>query len=100
MVQVKEETRISPTPIQRRWLVRGLSQPGGKLPLFDLEGQKISARTVRFCIEHGWAEPWFTNPIKPDWLVCRLTHVGRQALGANIVRIPIGNRPTSLQRDW
>ncbi|MBO6838643.1 MAG: hypothetical protein JJ878_18845 [Alphaproteobacteria bacterium] len=56
---------------------RGLRQPGGKLPLFDNEGQRISDRTVRSCIEQGWAEPWFNNPLKPDWLVCKLTESGR-----------------------
>ena len=65
---------------QREWLARGLEQPGGKLPLFDRDGQKFSDRTVRACIRQGFAEPWFDNPIKPDWLVCRLTDKGRIAL--------------------
>ena len=65
---------------QRAWLLRGLEQPGGKLPLFDRDGQKISERTVRSCIRQGLAELWFENPIKPDWLVCRLTDKGRIAL--------------------
>ena len=65
---------------QRDWLLRGLSQPGGKLPLFDRDGQKISDRTIKSCIRRGWAEPWFENPIKPDWLVCKLTESGRRAL--------------------
>jgi hypothetical protein len=34
-------------------------------------------RTIRACIEQGWAERWFANPLKPDWLVCRLTDPGR-----------------------
>jgi hypothetical protein len=68
---------IHPTPVQRRWLRGGLGQPGGKLPLFDANGQRVSERTVRSCIAHGWAEPWFSNPLKPDWLVCKLTHLGR-----------------------
>ncbi|MEX2199826.1 MAG: hypothetical protein WD711_00400 [Dongiaceae bacterium] len=67
-----------PSPVQRRWLERGLAQPGGKLPLFDEWGQRISERTVRACIDQGWAEPWFTNPLKPDWLVCKLTDAGRE----------------------
>ncbi|MDA0997881.1 MAG: hypothetical protein O2944_06715 [Proteobacteria bacterium] len=71
-----------PTDGQLRWLRRGLTQPGGKLPLFDGFGQKVSERTVRSCIRHGWAEPWFSNPIKPDWLVCRLTEHGRSAADA------------------
>lgn len=70
-------TFAHPTPAQRRWLRSGLEQPGGKLPLFDADGQRVSDRTVRSCIAHGWAEPWFSNPLKPDWLVCKLTHLGR-----------------------
>lgn len=59
---------------------RGLDQPGGKLPLFDERGQRVNAQTIRSCIERGWAERWFANPLKPDWLVCRLTGAGREAL--------------------
>lgn len=66
-----------PTVTQLAWLSRGLDQAGGKLPLFDRYGQRYDARTIRSCIEQGWAEPWFKNPIKPDWLVCRLTDEGR-----------------------
>lgn len=69
------------TAQQRRWLARGLAQAGGKLPLFDADGQRISRRTVEACIRAGWAEPWFDNPLKPDWLVCRLTDQGRTVLG-------------------
>ena len=69
---------------QRDWLLRGLSQPGGKLPLFDRDGQRINDRTVKSCIRHGFAEPWFENPIKPDWLVCKLTDKGRGALNAAV----------------
>lgn len=77
-VQVKDEPQPSAT--QRAWLVRGLSQPGGKLPLFDESGQRISPRTIQSSIDRGWAEPWFANPTKPDWLVCKLTELGRNAL--------------------
>jgi hypothetical protein len=69
--------RHAPTAIQRAWLRRGLNQPGGKLPLFDEYGQHIDPRTVRACVEQGWAEPWYPNPLKPDWMVCRLTARGR-----------------------
>lgn len=62
---------------QLRYLRLGLEQPGGKLPLFDQSGQEIKPATIRSCIEKGWAEPWFSNPVKPDWLVCRLTGKGR-----------------------
>lgn len=65
---------------QHQWLERGLDQPGGKLPLFDHQGQRVSERTIRSCLEKGWAEPWFANPIKPDWNICRLTDLGRKAL--------------------
>ncbi len=72
----------SPSPAQLKWLRRGLSQPGGKLPLFDDWGQRVSEQTVRSCIAQGWAEPWFANPLKPDWLVCKLTSVGRSIAAA------------------
>ncbi|MGQ0664199.1 MAG: hypothetical protein ACT4P2_11570 [Pseudomonadota bacterium] len=67
-----------PTPVQRAWLKRGLDQAGGKLPLFDADGKRVDPRTIRSCVEHGWAEPWFANPLKPDWLVCRLSESGRR----------------------
>lgn len=67
----------APTDVQKAWLARGMAQPGGKLPLFDDAGRRIDARTIRACIDQGWAEPWFANPLKPDWLVCRLTDAGR-----------------------
>ena len=74
----KPSTR--PTAAQRAWLRSGLDQPGGKLPLFDERGQRVNERTIRSCIEQGWAEPWFDNPIKPDWMVCKLTDEGRNSV--------------------
>ena len=68
---------VRPTEQQRTWLARGLKEPGGKLPLFDESGQRVNVRTIRSCIDQGWAERWFVNPIKPDWLVCKLTDRGR-----------------------
>lgn len=78
-----DETTSTPThltPAQYRWLARGLEQPGGKLPLFDRNGRKVNAAMIRRCIEKGLAEPWFANPLKPDWLVCKLTDRGRALL--------------------
>jgi len=66
-----------PTAAQRAWLRRGLNEPGGKLPLFDEQGQRYDARTIRACLARGWAAPWTNNPIKPDWLICKLTESGR-----------------------
>ncbi|MGH6990482.1 MAG: hypothetical protein ACREFD_02990 [Stellaceae bacterium] len=68
----------TPTAIERAWLRRGLEEPGGKLPLFDEFGQSVNPTLVRACLDQGWAEPWFANPLKPDWLVCKLTEAGRQ----------------------
>lgn len=67
-----------PTLPELFYLRRGLTQPGGKLPLFDLDGQTIAREVVRSCLKRGWAEPWFANPLKPDWLVCKLTEAGRR----------------------
>jgi hypothetical protein len=74
--------RPAPTPAQRGYLARGLSEPGGKLPLFDRKGREIARKTVESCLARGWAEPWFDNPLKPDWIVCRLTDAGYRILGA------------------
>jgi hypothetical protein len=71
---------VRPTEPQRRYLERGLKEPGGKLPLFDRNGREIPRKTVEACIAHGWAEPWFANPLKPDWLVCKLTPAGFRIL--------------------
>jgi hypothetical protein len=68
------------SPAQRKWLERGLAQPGGKLPLFDEEGRKVNLQVVKKCLDEGWAEPWFTNTLKLDWMVCKLTKTGRSAL--------------------
>lgn len=70
-----------PTKAQRAWLLRGLRQPGGKLPLFDRNGQRVRHKTVQACLDNGWAERWFENPVKPDWQVCRLTPEGYTILG-------------------
>ena len=67
-----------PTLTELIYLRRALTQPGGKLPLFDLDGQQVDDVVVRRCLDRGWAEPWFHNPLKPDWLVCKLTAAGRR----------------------
>ena len=71
-----------PALVELLYLRRGLTQAGGKLPLFDLDGQDVDAAVVRRCVARGWAEPWFNNPLKPDWLVCKLTEAGRRAATA------------------
>ena len=65
---------------EMRYMKMGLRQPGGKLPLFDNDGQEINPRTIHSCLEKGYVERWFANPLKPEWLVCKLTNAGRQAL--------------------
>jgi len=84
------------TAAQRDWLKRGLDQPGGKLPLFDRDGQRVAERTIRSCLARGWAEKWFENPLKRDWLVCRLTHLGRAIAEEEAQALPPA--PSSLKR--
>ncbi len=86
MAQIAERSserahEVRPSEAQARYLARGLAEPGGKLPLFDREGREIPKKTIEACIAHGWAEPWIANPMKPDWLVCRLTPAGYRVLG-------------------
>lgn len=71
-----------PTVHELLYLRRGLTQAGGKLPLFDLDGQDVDIDIVKRCLARGWAQPWFRNPLKPDWMVCKLTELGRQVASA------------------
>lgn len=84
--------RRKPTDQQAAWLRRGLDQPGGKLPLFDDTGRRVKRRTIDSCLKAGWAERWFDNPLKPDWLVCRLTESGRTAVFARSTVIAVDFR--------
>ena len=79
-VSARAVRRRGPTPTQLAWLRRGLDQPGGKLPLFDATGRRVGGGVVKGCVKAGWAEPWFNNPLKPEWEVCRLTDAGRTAI--------------------
>ena len=85
-------TSIRLSDAQRRYLERGLTQPGGKLPLFDRDGREVSRKTIESCVAHGWAAPWVHNPIKPDWLVCRLTAAGYRVLGGQPPSAPAAPR--------
>ncbi|WP_448203481.1 hypothetical protein [Azospirillum sp. sgz302134] len=85
----RSSSRRSPTDQQVAWLRRGLDQAGGKLPLFDERGQRVKKQTIESCLKAGWAERWFDNPLKPDWLVCRLTDSGRAAVFARSTVIPV-----------
>lgn len=78
MPEILPSGKVRPNRAQRQYLARGLKQPGGKLPLFDEYGQHVHPALVKACIAHGWAEPWFDNPLKPAWLICKLTEKGRK----------------------
>lgn len=91
-------SRRTPSDPQAAWLRRGMEQPGGKLPLFTKQGQRVNARTIRACLDAGWAERWFDNPTKPDWLVCRLTDAGRAAVmtRSTVIQVDFRSRQGSL----
>ena len=63
------------------------------MPLFDDAGQRVSGSMIAACQRAGWAEPWFQNPIKPSWEVCRLTDAGRAMLaGVSVVTVDFRKR--------
>ena len=70
-----------PTPVQLEWLRRGLDRPGGNLPLYDTYGQRVSDRTMKSCVEHGWAAR--RDEAMRDWQLCQLTSAGREVLDAD-----------------
>ena len=73
--------RQRPTAAQLAYLRRGLDQPEGRLPLFDRRGQRYNERTIQSCLEQGWIEPCFDDPIGSDWTICRLTRRGAALAG-------------------
>jgi len=82
-----------PSQAETDYLRRGLDQPGGKLPLFDEDGQRVDSTVVWSCVKAGWAEPWFRNPLKPHWEICRLTDAGRAVLAdVTVVRVNFRRR--------
>jgi len=80
-MEMNTKNRVNLTTGERAYLSMGLKRPGGKLPIFDQSGQEIPPRIIKKCVEKGLAERWFANPMKPEWLVCRLTAEGRKLLG-------------------
>jgi len=54
--------QLRPTEAQRRYLERGLTEPGGKLPLFDRQGREVPKKTIESYLAHGWAKPWLEKP--------------------------------------
>src|SRR3954453_22994626 len=70
-----------PTQAQWRYLERGLTQAGGKLPLFDRNGREVSRKTIESCIAQGWPPAWWPTPTKPYGVVARLLEGGCWGLG-------------------
>ncbi len=49
--------------------------------MFDTYGQRISDRTMKSCVERGWAET--RDAAMRDWQLCQLTSAGRRLLDAD-----------------
>ena len=74
-------TSKRPTPRQLEWLRLGLDWPSGNVPMFDTYGQRISDRTMKSCVERGWAET--RDAAMRDWQLCQLTSAGRRLVDAD-----------------
>src|SRR5262249_36050729 len=72
---------IRPSEAQRRYLERGLTQAGGKLPLFDRDGREVSRKTIESCVPPVWAPLGVPTPTKRAWLVSPLPPAGYRVLG-------------------
>ena len=64
----------------RGWLQGGEAREDGRLALFDQFGEPIDRKVVKTAIASGFAEPWFASPMRPQWIVCRLTSKGQDFL--------------------
>ena len=64
----------------RNWLRGGLDREDGRLAIFDSFGEPVNKAVIKSAISEGLAEPWFSSPMRPQWMVCRLTPKGRTVL--------------------
>ncbi len=64
----------------RQWLQGGLDREDGRLAIFDMFGEPVNKSVIKSAIASGLAEPWFSSPMRPQWMVCRITPKGRAAL--------------------
>ena len=78
-MELDESKFVKPTPSQRPLVATRARSGGRQAAAFRRVRPQVSERTVKSCIDKGWAEPWFANPLKPAWLVCKLTKAGRTA---------------------
>ena len=62
------------------WLQGGLDREDGRLAIFDMFGEPVNKAVIKSAIATGLAEPWFSSPMRPQWMVCRLTTKGRDAV--------------------
>ena len=64
----------------QNWLCGGLDRSDGRLAIFDAFGEPVDKAVIKSAISSGLAEPWFSSPMHPQWMVCRLTAKGRSAV--------------------
>ncbi|MEP3655166.1 MAG: hypothetical protein ABJO36_09745 [Litorimonas sp.] len=62
------------------WLKGGLDRSDGRLAMFDTFGEPVNKAVIKSAIAAGLAEPWFSSPMRPQWMVCRITAKGRETL--------------------
>ena len=67
----------------RNWLNGGLNRTDGRLAIFDTFGEPVNKAVIKTAIASGYAEPWFSSPMRPQWTVCRLTAKGRAAVSSS-----------------
>ena len=65
------------------WLKGGLRREDGRLAIFDTFGEPVNKAVIKTAIASGYAEPWFSSPMRPQWTVCRLTAKGRAAVSGS-----------------
>ena len=79
------EVLESPEELSRdllNYLKTGFERVDGRLPLFDENGDWISAETIEACQKGGWAEPVFEKTILKNLKILRLTKKGRKIIMA------------------
>lgn len=79
------------------WLQAGENQPGGKLPLYDKDGERIPKALIQVSLEYGLVEPW-TPGVAPLG-ICKLTSLGRKFLRTPIPQAAHRSDPGPREAD-
>jgi hypothetical protein len=85
--------------LEKKWLQKGLTHPGGMIPLLTEKGEPVDSKLIEKAFLNGWIELLPSARDGACFIGCRLTQSGRDFLdkGASAVETPEAKSPVSQQ---